>query len=226
MKTAVDRVRGQGARRQRALCGDDRALPVRAGLLQRRQRAGRRASSRRTCRTAGAELWRDGRRAALRHLAALNAWLAERCRRPVWSEIAAPGVAGRSRVADVLQHEQPQLMPMPSPSTATSRSPARVSSTSLVSVERNRYCGALRLRQPGGQRAPYPSGSTSSPTASGCAPRAQLRAGADLLRLAALHSAGRAQARGPAQRCAVRRPARAAAAPAGAACCATPAATA
>ena len=44
----------QGAHGQRALPGDVRPLPVRAGVLQPRPPAGRRASSRRTCRTGAA----------------------------------------------------------------------------------------------------------------------------------------------------------------------------
>ena len=54
MKTAIDLgLEGQGPHRQQALRRHVRALPVRRRLLLASPRAGRRVSSRRTCRTAG-----------------------------------------------------------------------------------------------------------------------------------------------------------------------------
>ncbi len=42
-------------------------------------------------------------------------------------------------IREAWEHEQPQLMPMPTPFDGYVELPARVSSTSLVSVARNRY---------------------------------------------------------------------------------------
>ena len=67
----------------------------------------------------------------------LNAWLAERCRQ-LWQEIRHP-VHGRFSVAEVLEHERGVLMPMPAPFDGYVEETARVSSTCLVSVARNRY---------------------------------------------------------------------------------------
>lgn len=68
---------------------------------------------------------------------ALNAWLGDRCR-TLWSEIAHPEHAAFS-VAEMLEHEQPHMMPMPEPFDGYVEHPARVSSTCLVNVQRNRY---------------------------------------------------------------------------------------
>jgi transposase len=67
----------------------------------------------------------------------LNAWLADRCR-TLWSELRHPEHA-QFCVAELLEHEQSHLMPMPEPFDGYVENPARVSSTCLVSVQRNRY---------------------------------------------------------------------------------------
>ncbi len=67
----------------------------------------------------------------------LNAWLAKRCR-ALWAELRHPEHSQFS-VAEMLEHELPHLMPMPEPFDGYIESPARVSSTCLVSVARNRY---------------------------------------------------------------------------------------
>jgi len=67
----------------------------------------------------------------------LNAWLGERCR-ALWAELRHPEYEALS-VADMLEQEQAQLMPMPTPFDGYVEKPARVSSTCLVSVQRNRY---------------------------------------------------------------------------------------
>ena len=67
----------------------------------------------------------------------LNAWLANRCR-ALWADLRHPEHSQFS-VAEMLEHELPQLMPMPEPFDGYVESPARVSSTCLVSVARNRY---------------------------------------------------------------------------------------
>ncbi len=67
----------------------------------------------------------------------LNAWLGARCR-ALWGEVRHPEHAQFS-VAEMLEHERPHLMPMPEVFDGYVEKPARVSSTCLVSVARNRY---------------------------------------------------------------------------------------
>jgi transposase len=67
----------------------------------------------------------------------LNAWLGARCR-SLWGEIGHPEHE-RFSVAEMLEHERSHLMPMPEPFDGYVAKPARVSSTCLVSVARNRY---------------------------------------------------------------------------------------
>jgi transposase len=69
--------------------------------------------------------------------AALNAWLATRVR-ALWQEIGHPEVT-KCSVAEMLEREQPHLMPMPTAFDGYVEKPARVSSTCLVSVAKNRY---------------------------------------------------------------------------------------
>jgi len=67
----------------------------------------------------------------------LNAWLAERCR-ALWAELRHPEHKQFS-VAEMLEQEQPHMMPMTEPFDGYVENTARVSSTCLVSVARNRY---------------------------------------------------------------------------------------
>ncbi|SCC91758.1 transposase [Thiomonas sp. X19] len=67
----------------------------------------------------------------------LNAWLGQRCR-ALWDEVRHPEHTQFS-VAEMLEHERAHLMPMPVPFDGYVEKPARVSSTCLVSVARNRY---------------------------------------------------------------------------------------
>ena len=75
--------------------------------------------------------------------AQLNAWLADRCRL-AWRDGAHPEHPGMS-IAEALEHEQPHLMPMPKPFDGYVEHVARVSSTCLVTVQRNRYSVPCRL---------------------------------------------------------------------------------
>jgi transposase len=59
-------------------------------------------------------------------------------RRRIWQEIRHPEYSKLS-VAEMLEHELPHLMPMPVPFDGYVESQHKVSSTSLVSVARNRY---------------------------------------------------------------------------------------
>ena len=67
----------------------------------------------------------------------LNAWLGERCR-CVWADTAHP-VHKQFTVAEMLELERPHLMSMPAPFDGYVEKSARVSSTCLVAVARNRY---------------------------------------------------------------------------------------
>ena len=67
----------------------------------------------------------------------LNAWLADRCR-ALWQELRHPE-HDQFSVAEMLEHERTHLMPMPRAFDGYVEKPARVSSTCLVSVARNRY---------------------------------------------------------------------------------------
>jgi transposase len=67
----------------------------------------------------------------------LNAWLGERCR-AVWEDTVHP-IHKQFTVSEMLELERAHLMSMPSPFDGYVEKPARVSSTCLVSVGRNRY---------------------------------------------------------------------------------------
>ena len=82
-------------------------------------------------------VWIEAARQRFGSFDELNAWLAVRCR-ALWQEIRHPE-HGQFSVAEMLEHELPQLMPMPEPFDGYVENPARVSSTCLVTVLRNRY---------------------------------------------------------------------------------------
>lgn len=82
-------------------------------------------------------IWLDAQNRQFSCLADLNAWLSERCR-ALWSELRHPEYP-RLSVAEMLTQEQAEMMPMPTPFDGYVEHPARVSSTCLVRVNRNRY---------------------------------------------------------------------------------------
>jgi transposase len=82
-------------------------------------------------------IWIDAAKQRFGSFAELNAWLGNRCR-ALWGEIRHPD-HDQFSVAEMLEHEQPHLMPMSAPFDGYVERPARVSSTCLVSVARNRY---------------------------------------------------------------------------------------
>jgi transposase len=82
-------------------------------------------------------IWMEAREQRFGSFAELNAWLGSRCR-ALWDEIRHPE-HDQFSVAEMLEHEQTSLMPMPAPFDGYVEKPARVSSTCLVSVARNRY---------------------------------------------------------------------------------------
>ncbi len=83
------------------------------------------------------QIWVDGNAQRWDTLAQLNIWLAERCR-SAWNDMAHPQWPAMT-VADVLQDERLQLMPMSKAFDGYVEQPVRVSSTSLIHFQRNRY---------------------------------------------------------------------------------------
>jgi transposase len=82
-------------------------------------------------------IWHRAKDRRWRDWAELNTWLAEQCT-AAWSELNHPEYPAM-KVADVLQDERASLMPVPRPFDGYVELLARVSSTALVHLERNRY---------------------------------------------------------------------------------------
>ena len=137
MKTAVDRV-GRGKERTvnarfQAMCGHylfepqfcNRAAGWEKGVVEKNVQDRRR------------QLWTE---AGTRHwasLADLNVWLAQECR-TAWENMAHPEWPELT-LAEVLENEQPQLMPAPAAFDGYVEQPVRVSGTALIHFQRNRY---------------------------------------------------------------------------------------
>ena len=137
MKTAVDRV-GRGKAREvnvrfTALCAHylfdadfcNVASGWEKGVVEKNVQDSRR------------RIWLDARARRFSTLDELNAWLGERCK-ALWSELRHAEHKSFS-VAEVLELERAHLMPMPAPFDGYVQEFARVSSTCLVTVARNRY---------------------------------------------------------------------------------------
>ena len=82
-------------------------------------------------------VWSEARKHKFSHFGELNAWLETRCR-ALWATLPHPDYASLT-IADVLEQEQLYMMPMPTPFDGYTEVLARVSSTCLVTVQRNRY---------------------------------------------------------------------------------------
>ncbi len=82
-------------------------------------------------------IWLEAQNERFSSFEALNAWLSQRCR-ALWHELTHPQYPGLS-VAEVLELEQAEMMPMPAPFDGYVEKAVRVSSTALVSLGRNRY---------------------------------------------------------------------------------------
>jgi transposase len=82
-------------------------------------------------------IWIEAGKQRFSSFTELNAWLGSRCRM-LWDEIRHPEHE-QFTVAEMLEHERAHLMPMPEPFDGYVEKPARVSSTCLVMVARNRY---------------------------------------------------------------------------------------
>jgi len=137
MKTAVDKVKKSKGRvinaRFAAMCAhylfEADFCNVAAGWEKGRVEKNVQDSRRR--------VWIDAARERFGSFAELNAWLGVRCR-ALWEEVRHPEHP-RFSVAEMLEHEQAHLMPMPEPFDGYVERPARVSSTCLVVAARNRY---------------------------------------------------------------------------------------
>ena len=82
-------------------------------------------------------IWIDAQTRKWGNFEELNAWLGERCR-ALWGEIRHPEYRHFS-VLEMLEQERAELMPMPTPFDGYVERSAKVSSTCLVAVARNRY---------------------------------------------------------------------------------------
>ena len=82
-------------------------------------------------------VWLDAQKIQWGSFAQLNTWLGERCR-ALWAELRHPEYREFS-VLEMLEQERAQMMPMPVAFDGYVEKPARVSSTCLVAVARNRY---------------------------------------------------------------------------------------
>ncbi len=81
-------------------------------------------------------IWQEAPHQRFATFAELNAWLPTQCL-AAW-EAPHPDLPGTT-IREAWTQERPQLMPMPTPFDGYVEVPARVSSTSLISVARNRY---------------------------------------------------------------------------------------
>ncbi len=88
-------------------------------------------------------IWQEAARERFGSFVELNAWLLARCR-SLWQELRHPEYEELT-VAEMLEHEQPSLMPMVAPFDGYVETLGKVSSTCLVSLDRNRYSAPCEL---------------------------------------------------------------------------------
>lgn len=137
MKTAVDRVnKGKGRivnARFAVMCGHylfdpdfcNVASGWEKGVVEKHVQDSRR------------RIWQEAQHQKFGSFAELNAWLGDRCK-ALWQELRHPEYKALS-LAEVLEQEQAEMMPMPVPFDGYIEKLARVSSTCLVTLHRNRY---------------------------------------------------------------------------------------
>ena len=137
MKTAVDRVPGRGKARivnarfaamMAHYLIDADFCNVASGWEKGRVEKGVQDARRR--------IWQTALDERFSSFAELNVWLATRC---VTARSAAHPDHPDLTIAEALDHEQTHLMPVPASFDGYIESPARVSSTCLVTAARNRY---------------------------------------------------------------------------------------
>jgi transposase len=88
-------------------------------------------------------IWQDAAKERFGTFTELNLWLLARCR-ALWHELRHTEY-GDLTVAEMLEHEQPSLMPMVTPFDGYVETLGKVSSTCLVSLDRNRYSAPCEL---------------------------------------------------------------------------------
>ncbi|MGL4996696.1 MAG: Mu transposase domain-containing protein, partial [Deefgea sp.] len=82
-------------------------------------------------------IWLEAQSVQFSSFDALNVWLAERCR-ALWEELKHPEFKALS-IAEMLEQERLEMMPMPTPFDGYVEHLASVSSTCLITVASNRY---------------------------------------------------------------------------------------
>ena len=82
-------------------------------------------------------IWIDAQRLQFCSFNELNVWLGERCK-SLWSSVRHPEPQQFS-IAEMLEQERAEMMPMPAPFDGYAEKSARISSTCLASVDRIRY---------------------------------------------------------------------------------------
>jgi transposase len=88
-------------------------------------------------------LWQEAAHQRFGSFPELNVWLLARCR-ALWQELRHPEYADLS-LAEMLDHERPSLMPMVAAFDGYVEALGKVSSTCLVSFDRNRYSAPCEL---------------------------------------------------------------------------------
>src|SRR5208282_1415113 len=88
-------------------------------------------------------IWQDAAKERFGTFTELNLWLLARCR-ALWHELRHTEY-GDLTVAEMLEHEQPSLMPMVTPFDGYVETLGKVSGTCLVSLDRNRYSAPCEL---------------------------------------------------------------------------------
>jgi transposase len=137
MKTAVDNV-GAGKDRTinvrfHAMCGHylfdpefcNRAAGWEKGIVEKNVQDRRR------------QVWQEASERRWQSLEELNVWLGDKCK-AAWEAMAHPEWPTLT-IAELLQDEQTQMMPNPRPFDGYIERPIRVSATSLIHFQRNRY---------------------------------------------------------------------------------------
>ncbi|WP_220637356.1 IS21 family transposase [Georgfuchsia toluolica] len=88
-------------------------------------------------------IWQDAAKERFGSFAELNLWLLAKCR-ALWQELRHTEY-GDLTLAEMLEHEQPSLMPMVTPFDGYVETLGKVSSVCLVSYDRNRYSAPCEL---------------------------------------------------------------------------------
>ena len=88
-------------------------------------------------------IWQEAAKERFGSFTELNLWLLAHCR-TLWHELRHTEY-GDLTIAEMLEHEQPSLMPMVTPFDGYVETLGKVSSTCLVSFDRNRYSAPCEL---------------------------------------------------------------------------------